>query len=218
MVLLLWFSDNGLMVLFRLAKFTSKCFCGKSFGSVKQLEMHTEVEHSLSSLGLSSLDFNTNMDTLVKEEPAVTEPTITDSKPPLSIIHPITISGGVLLTPTTSKHLKSVGKGEILITHKLNPVPAASSTSSKSIAASLVASCSLVTPPTTPQKKPTVAVSAPIASSLVSEFRMDEKQQAINEKIARALAVAKQAMEAAASKTSTVMPGSTPCTIVTTKP
>lgn len=180
--------------------------------------MHTEVEHSLSSLGLPSLDFERDMDSLVKEEPLVPEANIIESKPPLSIIHPITISGGVLLTPTTSNRLKSVGKGEILITHKLNPTTTTST--SKTFASSLVASSNLVTPPTTPQKKPPVSVSAPITTSLVNEFRVDEKQQAINEKVARALAAAKQAMEAQACKTSTLATmtsGNAPCSIVTTK-
>lgn len=199
----------------RLAKLTSKCFCGKSFGSVSQLESHTEQEHSLSSLGLTSLDMEHDFTSAIKEESQVSETTsITENKPPLSIIHPITISGGVLLTPTTSKHLKTINKGEILVTHKLTPATttAATTNSGKSIQSSLVSNSSLVTPPTTPQKRPHIATTTPtsIASGLLT------KDAKIDEKVARMLAAAKQAMEAAAvgSTNANLSQSSTQCTVV----
>ena len=175
-----------------MAKFSSKCFCGKSFQSIKQLEHHTKMEHSLSSLGLTSLVDVESENTVIKNEPVVSAVPVVDCKPPLSVIHPITISNGLVLTPT--RHLKTVSKNEILVTHRL---ATAASLQKKS------AMASLVTPPATPQKK--INLSS-IATSQPPD--LDEKQQVINERVARALAAAKQAMEAAAAKETVMTPTS----------
>lgn len=215
-----------------MAKLTSKCFCGKSFHSAKQLELHTESEHSLSSLGVISPVCESplsdpNLSITVKDEPCTPTSNVIDSKAPLSIIHPITISGGVLLTPATARHLKTVNKGEILVAQKLPSL-----TNQKQTVASLVcsSSTSLVTPPTTPQKRtPNLSLtssmmkSSPISSS--SNQELTEHQQAINEKVARALAAAKQAMEAAkgnggntiSTVSTTTVSGVPPQTVITLK-
>lgn len=184
-----------------MAKLTSKCFCGKSFHSAKQLEQHTEAEHSLSSLGVISpsaeiKQSDPNLSITVKEEPAVQINNI-ETKSPLSIIQPITISGGVLLTPATARHLKTVNKADVLFAQKLQASPGVSY--SKQTVASLVCSSpSLVTPPTTPQKRtPNLSLSSSLTKSSGNQDISDH-QQSINEKVARALAAAKQAMEAAA--------------------
>ena len=154
--------DMLFFLCFRMAKLTSKCFCGKSFHSAKQLELHTEAEHSLSSFGVISSGVcesplsDPNLSITVKDEPSTQPTTTIDSKAPLSIIHPITISGGVLLTPATARHLKTVNKGEILVAQKLPAGVTSSLSQQKTTVASLVcssASASLVTPPTTPQKR-----------------------------------------------------------------
>lgn len=154
--------DMLFFLCFRMAKLTSKCFCGKSFHSAKQLELHTEAEHSLSSFGVISSGVcesplsDPNLSITVKDEPSTPTTTTIDSKAPLSIIHPITISGGVLLTPATARHLKTVNKGEILVAQKLPAAVTSSLSQQKTTVASLVcssASTSLVTPPTTPQKR-----------------------------------------------------------------
>lgn len=201
---------------------------------MRQLELHTKTEHSLASLGitpLSSYDMDTSISkstslgsVQVKDEPvtslvststgtattAVSITTTSDSKAPLSIIHPITISGSVLLTPSTSQNLKTVRKGEILFTHKV-PITTTSNgnsiTNKSGIMASLVTSSSLVTPPNTPHKR----ISLPAVKA-----EQDEKQQEINEKVARALAAAKQAMEAAAAaKDTSISPSTNRATVLT---
>ena len=162
--------DMLFFLCFRMAKLTSKCFCGKSFHSAKQLELHTEAEHSLSSFGVISAGgcesplSDPNLSISGKDEPSTPTTTTIDSKAPLSIIHPITISGGVLLTPATARHLKTVNKGEILVAQKLPPAVTSSLSQQKTTVASLVcssASTSLVTPPTTPQNRTPSSSSLP---------------------------------------------------------
>lgn len=208
-----------------MAKPISKCFCGKSFQTTKQLEAHTDSEHSLASYGipdasltsLSSLSSFSSLDpklsVTVKDEPSV----VRDGGPPsLSIIHPITISGGMLLTPGTARTLKTVNKGDILVAHKISASSIVGQ--GKQSVASLVSTSgtSLVTPPTTPHKRisnlslstATKALSANHSAALSASLghvstTSSQQQRVINEKVAQALAAAKQAMEADAAKVTT---------------
>jgi len=195
---------NGIDLYFRLTSKT-KCFCGKSFQTSKQLDQHTEQDHALTALGIRNassekLSFlDANLSAGVKEESTLTSvasSTSTSKAQALSIVHPITISGGVLLTP--ARHLKAVSKGDILVAHKI----ANSSVLSKQTVASLVASSSssLVTPPNTPQKR-TMNLSLnnfvkPSSTTQTSVGKSDDAQKVIDEKVAQALAAVKQEMEA----------------------
>lgn len=193
---------NGIDLYFRLTSKT-KCFCGKSFQTSKQLDQHTEQDHALTALGIRNassekLSFlDANLSAGVKEESTLTSvasSTSTSKAQALSIVHPITISGGVLLTP--ARHLKAVSKGDILVAHKI----ANSSVLSKQTVASLVSSSSLVTPPNTPQKR-TMNLSLnnfvkPSSTTQTSVGKSDDAQKVIDEKVAQALAAVKQEMEA----------------------
>lgn len=242
---------------FRLAKSISKCFCGKTFHSSKQLEHHAESEHSLTTFGIINPVMSSNTAAGGVDKASV----ITSSADPklslamkeesvtgglqrrggdsskahsgLSIIHPITISGGVLLTPATARHLKNVNKGDILVAHKI----ATSTASSKQTVASLVgvSSPSLVTPPTTPHRSSSTNLSlasasssstrctssivgAGILSATLTQRLEDQHQQALNAKVAQVLNAAKHAMAADAAKSVPAVSVATPTsqnTIVT---
>ncbi|XP_067946518.1 zinc finger protein GLI1-like isoform X2 [Watersipora subatra] len=182
----------------RLAKAILKCFCGKSFDSTKQLEAHTEMEHSLASYGipdasLTSLD--PKLSVTVKDEPSALRES---SAPSLSIIHPITISGGMLFAPGTARALKTVNKGDILVAHKISASSIVGS-NKQSVASLVSTSSSLVTPPNTPQKRSSnlsLTTSTKVLSSFGGQSTMlnEQQQKAINERVAQALAAAKKAM------------------------
>lgn len=193
---------------YRMAKPISKCFCGKAFQTTKQLEAHTDSDHSLASFGIpdSSLtSVDPKLSITAKDESSLTKE---GGTPSLSIIHPITISGGVLLAPGTARALKTVNKGDILVAHKISATSIVGQ--NKHSVASLVASSasSLVTPPTTPQKRTsnlslTTSTKMLAATGSQGTSLNDQQQKVINEKVAQALAAAKQAMAADAAKVGT---------------